>query len=305
MVGAWPLVDRAVPVTLRPLADPPFEELVVHFVEHRFLDEQVDPDRARQAAQAMVERLRARISVLDVLEDGHPIGRVWLIEQDDQESVLRLVLGAPQRAASVRLLVEEVARASGARRLTALVYPGDPVTEAFVADGGFETIAMQMRLDLGQVLPGEDVVALEPMDEAAFTLWEAEQIESYAKARAKSGESPERAFKVAREQHALLLSKGLATEHQRFFVGRVAGTQVGTLWIGTEHPMAFVCDVVVNQAHRRNGYGGGLMRAGALFAQRQGSHALGLNVFGYNHGARSLYDGLGYVAVELIQGKEL
>lgn len=41
-----------------------------------------------------------------------------------------------------------------------------------------------------------------------------------------------------------------------------------------------------------------LMRTGALWSRARGAHALGLNVFGYNHGAKSLYDRLGYHVVE-------
>ncbi|MDO9458440.1 GNAT family N-acetyltransferase [Nocardioides sp.] len=292
-------------LTLQPVADPPFEELAEHLVHRRFLAEQVDPDRAREAADTMVVRVRERTAVLDVLGEGERVGRVWLVEQGDDRSVLRLALDDPDRAPAVRALLEVVARDAGARRLTAGVYPGDPVTEAFVADGGFETAAVQMRLDLGQELPAEDVVTLEPMDAAAYDLWEADEIDAYAEARTRSGESPEHALKVSREQHAELLPDGLATEHHQFFVGRVDGLQVGTLWVGTERPIAFVYDVAVDEDHRRRGYGGGLMRAGALWAQQQGSHALGLNVFGYNHGARALYEGLGYETVELYQGKEL
>ena len=69
--------------------------------------------------------------------------------------------------------------------------------------------------------------------------------------------------------------------------------------------MAFVYDVAVDEAQRRRGYGGGLMRAGAVWARQQGSPALGLNVFGYNHGARALYDALGYDVVETFVAKVL
>jgi ribosomal protein S18 acetylase RimI-like enzyme len=228
---------------------------------------------------------------------------VWLAEQGDDLAVLHLTLDDTRRAAEVRALVEAEARTTGAARLTIGTFPGDPVTGAFVADGDFEVAAVQMRLDLAPDLPGEDVVVLEAMDEAAYTLWEADEIESYAEARTLSGESPEQALRVSREQHAELLPDGLTTEHHQFFVGMVAGEQVGTLWIGTERPMAFVYDVHVDEGHRRQGYGAGLMRAGALWARGHGSHALGLNVFGYNHGARALYEGLGYDVVETYLGK--
>ena len=67
----------------------------------------------------------------------------------------------------------------------------------------------------------------------------------------------------------------------------------------------FVYDVVVEEAHRGRGYGSGLMRAGALWAQQRGAHAIGLNVFGHNHRARTVYDRLGYLVTENIVARAL
>ncbi|MFB9314831.1 GNAT family N-acetyltransferase [Nocardioides plantarum] len=296
-------------LVLTPVTDPSYDDLVEHLVARRFLGEQADEGRAREAAQAMAARVRERAEVLDArdadADADATVGRVWLVEQGDDRAVLHLRLTDPAHAVGVREAVEARAAAAGAARLTVGVFPGDPTTEAFVAGGGYETAAVQMRLDLARDLPAEEVVALVPMDQAAYDVWEADEVEAYAEARAKSGESPERALEISRQQHAELLPDGLDTEHHQFFVGRVAGEQVGTLWIGTERPMAFVYDVHVDEGHRRRGYGAGLMRAGALWARRHGSHALGLNVFGYNHGARALYEGLGYDTVEVFQGKGL
>jgi GNAT superfamily N-acetyltransferase len=69
---------------------------------------------------------------------------------------------------------------------------------------------------------------------------------------------------------------------------------VGTLWISTEHPMAFVYDIAVEESQRRRGYGEAIMNAGARWCRDRGHPALGLNVFAHNPGARALYDKLGY-----------
>lgn len=292
-------------LALTPVTDPPSDELVDALVVRRFLGEQGDPGRARLEAEAMVGRIAGRTEVLDVVDGSSVRGRVWVVEKGEERSVLVLRLADPALAPRVRSALEARAREAGAVRLTVGVVPGDPSAEALVAGGGFETAALQMRLDLTDDLPPEEVVSLEPMDQTAYAAWEAEEVESYAEARARSGESPERALEVSREQHAELLPDGLATEHHHFFVGRVAATTVGTLWVGTERPMAFVYDVGVEEAHRRQGYGGGLMRAGALWARQHGAHALGLNVFGYNHAARALYEALGYETVERFEATAL
>lgn len=296
------MADLTSRLVLQPVADPPYAELVEHLVRRRFLGEQGDETLARAAAERMAERMRGRAAVLDV---GPGAGLVWLVEQGDELAVAHLRLDDPALAPRVRERVEERARAAGASRLTVGVFPGDPVTGSFVEGGDFETAAVQMRLDLARALPPEDVVELQPMDAATWEAWMADGNETYAQERARSGESIERAREVAEQQMADLLPDGLATEHQDFFVGTVDGEPVGTLWVGTERPMAFVYDVVVDEAHRRRGYGAGLMRAGALWSRERGAHALGLNVFGYNHGARALYEGLGYDTVELYLAQRL
>lgn len=122
--------------------------------------------------------------------------------------------------------------------------------------------------------------------------------EEYVEAPTLAGESGEQARRIAEQQVAELLPDGLDTAQHHFFVGQIEGQSVGTPWIGTERPMAFVYDVVVDEARRREGHGAALMRAGALLTRDHGSHALGLNVFGCSRAAKTLYDRLGYTVVE-------
>lgn len=281
------------------------EGLVQRLLHRRFHGEYDDHAQAREAAEAHVERLLPRARGVEVRDGATTLGCAWLVEQGDDLALIDLTLDDDALAGPVREAVEALARSEGARRLTATVSPGDLVLEAFARGGGFDVGATQMRLDLSHELPAEDVVVLQPMDEEGYAAWEADELEGYAQERAKAGETIERAREVSREQHAELLPDGLATEHHHFFVGRVDGDTVGTLWIGTERPMTFVYDVVVDPGHRRRGYGAGLMRAGALWSQQRGAHAIGLNVFGHNHGARALYDRLGYHVTETYVGKVL
>ncbi|WP_340538781.1 GNAT family N-acetyltransferase [Nocardioides sp. GXZ039] len=272
----------------------------------RYLGEYADPDLAHAAATAYVERVGPRTRGYEI-RDGAGSGVAWLWWSEDgpDRAVLDLRLDHAEDAARVRELAVELARSEGAGRLTIGVTAGDLVAEAFVVGGGFEVAATQMRLDLDHALPEEDAVVLAGMDHAAYDAWVVDQVATYAEERAQSGESPERAREVSEQQFADLLPDGLETEHHHFFVGRVGEDVVGTLWIGTERPMAFVYDVAVDPAHRRKGYGAGLMRAGALWSRERGAHALGLNVFGHNHGARALYDRLGYLVVETYLGRRL
>ncbi|WP_134766309.1 GNAT family N-acetyltransferase [Nocardioides sp. 1609] len=285
------------------------EALVGRLQHRRFLHEHADLDAAHAAATAHVERTADRGRLLEVRDGDEHAGEVWVVSRGDEIAVVDLTLVRAEHAVGTRALLEELGRAESAARLTVTVSPGDPVATALVEGGGFELAATQMLLDLDHRLPAEPVVVLEPMDEVAFAGWEADELENYAQERARTGESLERAREVSREQHAELLPDGVASEHHHFFVGRVRGddgwSTVGTLWLSTERPMAFVYDVAVHEAHRRRGHGAGLMRAGALWAQEHGAHALGLNVFGHNHAARALYDKLGYHVTEEFLGKRL
>jgi ribosomal protein S18 acetylase RimI-like enzyme len=66
------------------------------------------------------------------------------------------------------------------------------------------------------------------------------------------------------------------------------------LWIFADGEAAFIYDIEVREDQRRQGYGEAMMNAGARWCRDRGHPALGLNVFGHNPNARSLYDKLGY-----------
>lgn len=272
--------------------------LAERLARRRFLGEYDDHDRAHEAATAMVERLGERLRLVRVHLDGVERGHVWLVDDGGDVSLLDLTLDDHTLAAGVRELLLARAAAEDARRLTAAVAPGDPVLEAFAFGGGFEVAAYQMRLPVDDRLPDEPELVLRPMDASEYDAYMARSTEDYIEARTKAGESPERAREVSETQMASMLPDGPATVDHHFFVGEVDGERVGTLWIGTERPMAFVYDIVIDEHRRREGHGARLMRAGALFARDHGTHAFGLNVFGYNHGAKALYDRLGFHVVE-------
>ncbi len=272
------------------------EQRLVH---RRFLGEHDDHEHARVAAAALVARLGDRLRLLRVVVDGVERGHVWLaVEGADELGVLDLTLDDRSLAQEVRAGLVASAREEGFGRLSIGVAPADPVLEAFTIGGDFAVSAFQMRLPLDDRLPVEDAVRLVPMSPEVYEPFMARSCQEYAEARAKAGEPPERAREVAAEQMAELLPDGLGTTDHHFFLGEVDGARVGTLWLGTERPMTFVYDVEVDEARRRQGHGAGLMRAAAVWARERGSHALGLNVFAYNHSAKTLYDRLGYEVVE-------
>jgi ribosomal protein S18 acetylase RimI-like enzyme len=143
-----------------------------------------------------------------------------------------------------------------------------------------------------------------------FDAWQEAAIQSYAADIARStgvGLGP--ALARSREQFAQLLPEGLATE--RTWLMRVldqGGSDVGVLWIGphpTRDGAAFVYDVEIDAAWRGQGLGRAAMQAAEALATREGIPAIGLSVFGFNDGARRLYESLGYQVVATQMLKEL
>ena len=105
----------------------------------------------------------------------------------------------------------------------------------------------------------------------------------------------------ARGMLARSLSDGAATpRHWLLVVVDETGADVGTLWIGP-HPerpdSAYVFDVWIDEAYRGLGLGRAAMTLAEQVVADAGFAELGLNVFGFNTPARSLYDSLGYRVV--------
>jgi GNAT superfamily N-acetyltransferase len=119
----------------------------------------------------------------------------------------------------------------------------------------------------------------------------------------------ESALRRAEEQHREFLPEGLATPHTHLLrVLDAAGVAVGVLWIGP-HPRkegaGWVYDVEIEEHRRGEGLGRAAMVAAEDVARKEGWTEIGLNVFGPNHGAKALYDSLGYAAVTTTMAKPL
>jgi len=277
------------------------EETVVR----RHLAEQGDPGRARLAAVEAVAATLPRARRLLVRRGAAVLGHVWLVrsEEGDDLSVLDLRLDDSRLAPPVRDQVVALARSEGRRRLTLAVPPGEPVLGAFAEGGGFRETSTQLALALPA--PPGPLTLLRPMSEDEFDRWHVGQLRTYTAERVRAGESPEQAAAVVRHQDAELLPQGHRTPRQHLFTAVVDGVDVGTLWLSTQRPMVWVCDVGVAEQHRRRGHGAALVRAAAQWSSERGAPAIGLNVFADNRGARALYDRLGFHVTEVFAALDL
>jgi ribosomal protein S18 acetylase RimI-like enzyme len=154
-----------------------------------------------------------------------------------------------------------------------------------------------VRLDI-RVTDAE--VSLRPLTRAEFDEWLPRQLAGYAAQIAASGAMSEaEAWDKARRDTARSFSAGYETPGQVLFRVLAGEQPVGWLWLAVPGPdpdpqKAWVYDIEVDEKYRGRGYGRAAMLLAEGEAHNRGMTSLGLNVFGQNTVARSLYESLGY-----------
>lgn len=136
-------------------------------------------------------------------------------------------------------------------------------------------------------------------------------IAAYADDSVAAGRWPRAgALERSRNEFLNLLPQGLATPDNHWFEIRAGaeGPRVGHLWFAVQQQgqcTAFVYDVEVLPAHRRQGHARRAFEALELLAAEWGAAHIGLHVFGFNGPAQALYRSLGYVVTSLNMSKPL
>ena len=134
--------------------------------------------------------------------------------------------------------------------------------------------------------------------------------ENYARDIAESGAmSYADAVQKSADDFGRLLPKGLATPDHYFWTAYDGQTEVGVLWLRIEQKadglQAFGFDFRVVPELRRHGYGRAMMVAAEQICRERGVVSIGLNVFGFNAGARSLYEQMGFEVTAIQMKKRL
>ncbi|MFE0173214.1 GNAT family N-acetyltransferase [Streptomyces sp. NPDC059002] len=153
-------------------------------------------------------------------------------------------------------------------------------------------------------------VTLRHLDVQLFPAWLERSRDEYAKDLVTMGQTPEDAHRAASESMARCFPSGAPRPgHAVFDVVDDAGEAVGYLWIGPDTSdddgAWWVWDVTIDADKRGRGFGRAAMVLGEEYARTQGAHTLGLNVFGFNTGARGLYESLGYETTTIKMRKAL
>ena len=145
-----------------------------------------------------------------------------------------------------------------------------------------------------------EVLSLRPMTPEEYDDYARSAEEDYAREVHESGSADlETARKRAAETFAHLLPEGLDSPRMHFWTAVVDDQPVGMGWIelreGSESTSAYIFNVELKESARGRGLGRQLMLALHEEARALGATSVGLNVFGHNTVARTLYESLGYV----------
>jgi ribosomal protein S18 acetylase RimI-like enzyme len=139
------------------------------------------------------------------------------------------------------------------------------------------------------------------MPPEAFGPYVQASIAGYAEDNVASGRWPcEGALERSRAEFESLLPLGLATPDNHIFEIRAVegGPAVGAIWIAVQERgglrTAFVFDVAIHAAWRRQGHAMRAFQALENLGRELGVASIGLHVFGHNPGAQALYAKLGY-----------
>jgi len=145
----------------------------------------------------------------------------------------------------------------------------------------------------------EKGIRLRPMTAAEFEAWRARLIPSYTVAHQRTGGwNAEQAKTLAERKTDQLLPAGPETPGMLLLSAESRdGALLGMVWIALDHPsagFAWIYEIEILQEHRGQGHGRALLQAAEQESARHGITEIGLNVFGPNVVARSLYDSSGY-----------
>lgn len=172
------------------------------------------------------------------------------------------------------------------------------------------------------------IVSLLPMSADELPAWHVKQNEAYVAERMAEGETARQAEDAASSSAARYFPNGKPLDGHLVLnvmasddtvtnditanntaAGAPTTYSVGSIWIGPRDIEApehwWVWGVDIDDTQRGNGFGRRAMELAEGLARNHGATTLGLNVFGHNTVARSLYESLGYEPTAINMRKPL
>lgn len=137
------------------------------------------------------------------------------------------------------------------------------------------------------------------VDELVFKIADEYTISGYCK--------KEDSIKLAKDIINQYIPNGLNTQGQYIYdIFNKSNENVGLIWYGkTGEDEAFICDFLIYEKYRNQGYGKKAMQLLENDAKEKGINKITLHVFGHNKTAITLYEKLGYVAFSMHMGKNI
>ncbi len=155
-------------------------------------------------------------------------------------------------------------------------------------------------------------VRTRPLADEEYPAWREQQVTDYAEEMARNvGVAAATLMERSRREHDDLLPQGLGTSGHLVMIAEddETGEQIGWLWIAERDSdagkVAWIYDIVIEEALRGRGYGRALMAEAELLAGQMGLSRVELNVFADNAVARSLYESSGYRETARQMAKDL
>lgn len=156
------------------------------------------------------------------------------------------------------------------------------------------------------------MLSLKPMTPESFQHFLQRSVRGYAAENVRSGRwTAEEAQERSAAEFRALLPDGPATPDNFCFDlhDPDRAEEVGVLWYKLVQRggrrLAFVYEVEIGAEHRRRGYAREAFGLLEEHAAQRGAAAVQLHVFGHNHPARALYEGLGFGPVSITLEKAL
>jgi GNAT superfamily N-acetyltransferase len=153
-----------------------------------------------------------------------------------------------------------------------------------------------------------EAITFEPFHGPALNEWIEKTRTQYIDERVQAGDSFAEAEANAIASIERLSPNGSPAPGQ--LIGRLVSTKgaIGYLWIGmarSDPERWWVWDVMIEEELRGRGCGRQAMLLAEELARREGALTIGLNVFGHNQAARTLYSSLGYQETSVQMRKAL
>lgn len=162
----------------------------------------------------------------------------------------------------------------------------------------------------GKAYAGTMTIRLDPLDPDSFPQWVERSSREYVADLVSLGTSPGEAQRQAESSLRQAFPESRpGPDNAVFNLIDDAGVGVGYLWVGrdsSDDPTSWwVWDILIDSEYRGRGYGRDGMKLAEEYARSRGAATLGLNVFGFNHSARKLYESLGYETMSIKMRKSL